>query len=199
MPNRSGQAYGLTVLSPIIRDRSRIPSHEAEIREYLAQMDRQGGSPLARIPTIHMARWVVIDDVPFVGEPAEEEHLESKYLLLEANFDGERDATLNLMCALIPDTLNAIYSHCVGFPRVGVGDAAKLCRYIDRCQVDTTFYFADYPNARLPDVLRSLDLQRKFVPFITQMQGRSAADVQREFLRFIADRQNAPTPPAGTM
>ena len=29
MPNRSGQAYGLTALSPIIRDTGRTPAHVA--------------------------------------------------------------------------------------------------------------------------------------------------------------------------
>ena len=35
-----------------------------------------------------------MDDVVFVGTPAREEHLKSKYLVFETNFDGDLDAYL---------------------------------------------------------------------------------------------------------
>ncbi|MCA9221149.1 MAG: hypothetical protein KDA71_12535 [Planctomycetales bacterium] len=199
MPNRSGQAYGLTALSPIIRDTGRTPAHETEIREFLGSLDREENSPFSKIPTMHLCRWTVIDDVPYQAHPAHEEHLKSKYLMFTANFDGDRDTTLALMAEHIPDTLNAIYRHCVGFEPVGVGNSQAFCRYIARCQITTSLFFADYPDARLSDVLRALQLQREFVPTMARLQGQSPAQVQQQFLAFAERMQNAPIPRPGTM
>ena len=38
MPNKSGSVYGLTILSPIIEDAKATPSHDLQIRDYLAKL-----------------------------------------------------------------------------------------------------------------------------------------------------------------
>ena len=82
MPNKSGSVYGLTILSPIIDDEKATPSHDLQIRDYLAKLSTREDSPFAQAPGTHLARLVVMDDVIYVGMPACEEHLKSKYLSL---------------------------------------------------------------------------------------------------------------------
>ena len=106
MPNQSGNVYGLTILSPIINGADGDVSHDCAIRDYLANLPRDHRSPFAKISSTHLARLVVMDDVVFVGTPAREEHLKSKYLVFETNFDGDLDtyltpawrATLRMKC-----------------------------------------------------------------------------------------------------
>ena len=38
MPNENGTVYGLTILSPIIDDEKATPSHDLQIRKYLATL-----------------------------------------------------------------------------------------------------------------------------------------------------------------
>ncbi len=80
MPNQNGNMYGLTILSPIIDDPKIKISHDTALRMYLENMPRHEHSPFARISATHICRLVVMDDVVFVGSPAREEHLNSKYL-----------------------------------------------------------------------------------------------------------------------
>src|SRR5437868_13776254 len=94
MPNRNGSVYGLTILSPIIDDEKTTPSHDLQIRKYLAALPTGPESPFAQAPGTHLARLVVMDDVVFVGYPAVEEHLHSKYLVFESNCDGDLEPYL---------------------------------------------------------------------------------------------------------
>ena len=103
MPNQNGNVYGLTILSPIINTPDGDVSHDCAIRDYLALLPRDHRSPFAKISSTHLARLVVMDDVVFVGTPAREEHLKSKYLVFETNFDGDLDAYLAVWRATPPD------------------------------------------------------------------------------------------------
>ncbi len=50
------------------------------------------------------------------ASPACEEHLKSKYLVFETNCDGDPDTYLTGLATTIPQHLDAIWSHCVGYP-----------------------------------------------------------------------------------
>ncbi len=144
MSNRNGEMFGLTALSPIIDDPTLRVSHDAALRIYLQRMRRDEHSPFARISQTHLCRLVVMDDVVFVGHPAREEHLKSKYLIFNSNLHGDPDAYLQTMAREIPDVVDAVWSHCVGFP--GAQSPAAFASYIKKCQIETTFYFADVNN-----------------------------------------------------
>ena len=47
MPNQNGSVYGLTILAPIIDDEKTTPSHDLQIRSYLAKLSTREGSPFA--------------------------------------------------------------------------------------------------------------------------------------------------------
>src|SRR5579872_4589992 len=122
MANQSGSVYGLTILAPIIDDPNADISHDSAIRNFLATLPRDERSPFATLSSTHMSRLVVMDDVIFVGTPAREEHLQSKYLVFESNFDGDLDTYLTRMAKEIPTLVESVWSHCVGYP--GVRDPA---------------------------------------------------------------------------
>src|SRR5580704_4109196 len=118
MANQSGQIYGLTILSPILESVSIDICHATALRWYLASLPRDHTSPFARVSSTHFARLVVMDDVVFVGAPAREEHLKSKYLVFESNFDGDLDTYLRRMAQDIPTEVDAVWRHCIGYPGI---------------------------------------------------------------------------------
>lgn len=199
MPNRRDKAYALTVLSPIIGDQTRGVAHAAAIREVLRQLQLRKGvqSPLVQVPALHMARWVVIDDVRSQGWPAREDHLQSKYLLFTADFDGELNSfLLSLLQAIaIRELVGSLWEHCVGFP--GVQNPDEFCRYIKACQIETGLPVAAYGKHTLPEVLRALDVQRRMLGFIRSNQGKPAADLRRAFDAFLLELAAAPQPTPG--
>ncbi len=197
MPNESGKLYGLTVLSPIIDDDRATPSHDLQIRRYLAGLKTDERSPFAAAPGTHLTRLAVMDDVIYVGAPSCEEHLKSKYLVWECNCDGGLEEYLTNLARAVPGELDAIWSHCVGYP--GAGNVTNLIAYMKRCQLDTTFFFAAVNDRSLPQSLRALLTQHAVTNFIAEHQGMAPAPLQAEFLAFKAALDATPTPRAGSM
>jgi hypothetical protein len=195
MPNQSGSLYGLTILSPIIDDESATPSHDLQIREYLANLPTDCKGPFAIAPYTHLTRLVVMDDVIYVGMPSCEEHLKFKYLVWEANFDGDLDRYLVALAQTVPDQINAIWSHCVGYP--GTANLDKFLTYMKSCQLETTFYFAAVNDKSLTQTLTALQTQRAVADFIARHRGIPAPELQREFLKFSATLKAMPTQPPG--
>jgi len=199
MPDQNGSLYGLTILSPIMDDESATPSHDLQIREYLASLPTDARSPFAIAPYTHLARLAVMDDVIYVGMPSCEEHLNFKYLVWETNFDGgQRDSLdryLKALAGTVPNQIDAIWSHCVGYP--GTGDVGRFIDYMKSCQLETTFYFAAVNDRSLVQTLQALQTQRAVADFVARHRGLPAAQLQQEFLHLAARLKRTPTPPPG--
>jgi hypothetical protein len=195
MANRNGNVYGLTILSPIINDPAADVSHAVAIRMYLAGLARNESSPFAKVSSTHMARLTVMDDVVFVGHPAHEEHLKSRYLVFESNFDGELDAYLTRMAREISEAVEAVWAHCIGYP--GLADVEKFVAYMKKCQLTTTFYFADVNDKTVQETLRALHIQNGLATFIERNQGKPPAQLQAAFAEFWSSVQNSPPPAPG--
>jgi hypothetical protein len=196
MPNENGRVYGLTTLSPILNDEKATPSHDLQIREYLAKLPTDRDSPFAIAEFTHLARLVVMDDVIYVGRPACEEHLKFKYLIFESNLDGELEPYLRQLAETVPTVLDAIWKHCVGYP--GASDPEAFVRYMKACQIETTFFFAAVNDKSVKETLRALQTQGAVAEFIATHQGESPGLLQKEFLAFVARLKAAPAPQPGS-
>jgi len=196
MANKSGNAYGLTVLCPILPG---LPKQAPDgmndqtladlLRLQLQRLGVNELSPMARVPNTYLSRLWVLDDVPFQGRPAVLEHLKSNYLVFSSNFHGELDDYLRGMWRTVEPETRAILKHCVGFDRVT--DVATFIDYIKRCQVETTFYFNGSSDEPLAVQLKSLYLKQELAKFAAANQGKSAADLQAAFKAFVARVQPA--------
>jgi hypothetical protein len=138
-----------------------------------------------------------MDDVIYVGMPACEEHLKSKYLVFESNLDGDLDGYLAGLAESIPDHLDAIWQHCVGYP--GAANRRAFVDYMKACQLDTTFFFAAVNDKSVSETLRALQTQAAVADFIATHQGEDAATLQSEFMLFVANLRAQPLPRPGSM
>ena len=197
MPNRFGQAYALTVLSPILGGHTHGFVHASAIRTILARLEQGTASPFARIDTLHVARLVVLDDVRIQGIPAQEDHLQSKYLVFLADFDGDLPALLTALADRAGEFVTSIWQHCVGFP--GTADPVAFQRYFSRCQLTSTFPFGAYTKTPLRSVLRALDTQRRLIRFLETAQRTPAAELQQAFGTFVNELQQASLPAPGSI
>jgi hypothetical protein len=195
MANQSGQIYGLTILSPIVEGDRIDVCHATALRRYLASLPRDHTSPFARVSSTHFARLVVMDDVVFVGAPAREEHLKSRYLVFETNFDGDLDSYLIRMAREIPEFVDSVWKHCVGYP--GVADPAAFAAYMKKCQIETTFFFADVNDETVQQTLKALQVQAALAHFVERNQGKPAAEIQQLFGRWLELITKTPAPLPG--
>ena len=196
MSNQNGSVYGLTFLCPILNDAAASPSHDLQIRNYLSKLDTGAGSPFAIAPGTHLARLAVMDDVIYVGFPAIEEHLQSKYLVFETNCDSDLEPYLRGLGGAVTSHIDAIWQHCTGYP--GTADFSKLLAYMKACQIENTFFFAAVNNKSVPETLRALQTQRAVADFIASHQGMEPARLQAEFMHFATKLNSAQLPKPGS-
>lgn len=197
MPNQSGSIYGLTILSPIKDEPHLEISHSLAIRTCLQRLPVDGKGPFGKVSSTHMARLVVLDDVVFFGMPSCEEHLQSKYLVFESNFDGDLETYLKRLATEAREEVHGIWQHCIGYP--GLENVAAFSAYMKRCQVETTFYFADVNDKTVQQTLRALQTQSAVASFIEKNQGKSPADLQKAFVNFSNRLRNTPPPEPGSI
>jgi len=199
MGNTSGRAYGLTVLCPLRDDRRGEISLVAAVRERLAGLRLDERSPMARVPNTYLCRFFVLDDLPYQGNPATSEHLQSKYLVFVCELHGDLDRYLEGMWQNAEAMIERVFEFCIGFEDVKSAD--EFTNYIKRCQVKTTFYFNGSNDEPLQDQLKALYLKQEFAKFVRQHQGLAAIELQQAFAAFVARTQPsnlaAPTWKAG--
>lgn len=102
---------------------------------------------LARVQTIHFARWVVLDD--------------SSRVLFVSNYDGSHEAYMDDFINKVAWGLNLIFSNGVGWPRtdwlVKRGARREPCfkKYQRGHQVPTQVWYKAYPGLTLADLARN--------------------------------------------
>jgi len=187
MPNSSGNAYGLSTFCPIINGNEQNQSFASKTREYLQKIEPHLDSPMAQVPNTYLARFFILNDTNYESYPHHLDHLKSKYLVFTSNFYGDRDAYLKGMWEAISHDIKKIWKYCVGFNKVH--DAQAFVKYIQECQVETTFYFNGSTDDPLEEQLKALYLKQKFSDFVFSHQGVEPATLLKDFKEFIQRTQ----------
>jgi hypothetical protein len=196
MASVNRKKFGLTCLFPIIREDR---THSLQLRAHLRRMDGDlYGSPLSEVPLIHMARFAIIDDLPYQGLPHNRDDLLSDYMLFVCDFDGTNvDTLVAAMRANIAEEVEEIWEHCVAYPGLGSQDA--LTAYFERCQVRTNLFLADRPDDEVGHILRALVCKREFTTFVKECQGRSVDEQRARFESMWERLEREPTPHPGSL
>ena len=224
MANVSGNAYGLTVMSPIRNglDEGMQISHACAVRDLLQGWNQEFNSPMTAVPNTYLCRFYVLDDViteslpggsfpdtlndllPVVPDRARrrampaEDHLQSAYLVFTSNFycgpTGAPDAYLRGMWQAIEAKLRNVWRHCYGFEQVR--DADSFVSYIKRCQLETSLFFVGSNDKPLKEQLKALYLKQEFARFAAETQGLPAAELRTRYRAFMQQVQagNLDTP-----
>jgi hypothetical protein len=171
--NVSGQAYALTVLTPI------VDGHAAELTAHLEALPEGEESPLARVPGTHLGRWVVIDDVKYQGKgQRRRDRLQASRLLFTSNFDGDLDAYLEKLQTGLGEDADAVWGHCRGYPGRGAGFAPWLKGH----QIEAALFFAAYGGHTLEQVRANLDRRARLIEFALEAQGLEPEQLKSRFL-----------------
>ncbi|MCA6113013.1 hypothetical protein [Bradyrhizobium cenepequi] len=149
------------------------------------------GSPFSHVPIVHMARLFVVDRLAYQGTPAKFDKLKSDYLAFMCEFDGESvDPLVQAMVSNIPDEVGTIWGHCLSFP--GTRRRDQLSAYFERCQLKTTLFLADQPEASVNEILTALLCRRRLGDFIKQIQANPPSPdvLRRDFREMWQSLQN---------
>ena len=178
--NVSGQAYALTVLTPI------LDGHVGQLTEHLDALPEGADSPLARVPGTHLGRWVVIDQVKHQGHgQRHRDALSASRLLFTSNFDGALEPYLERLRTGLGEDADAIWGHCRGYP--GHEDRAGFAGWLRAHELEAALFFAAYGSLTVEQVHADLDKRTRLIEFALEAQGLEPADLKQRFLeRFPA-------------
>jgi hypothetical protein len=172
--NVSGQSYALTVLAPV------LPGREGELKAHLDSLGNGAGSPLARVPRTHIARWVVMDDVIFQGAGQRKRDRMGPRLLFSSNFDGGLDAYLEGLRTGMAEDADAIWGHCQGYP--GHGDGPAFAAWMRAHQLEAALFFAAYGGLTVDEVHANVERRRRLLELVIEGQSLSAAELKTRFM-----------------
>ena len=107
---------------------------------------------LARVRTIHFARWVWIDP--------------NKRILFLSNYDGSLESYMDDFINKVGFGLNVVFSNGIGYPRAnwlvfdGCKDERKFKEYLRRHQLPTQVWYAAYRDLTAVDLERNGRIRR---------------------------------------
>jgi hypothetical protein len=126
-----GRVTALTVITPI------VPEQLPRLKAVLENVQQNPSESIARISTIHFARWVIIDN--------------DTRLLFTSNFDGPFEDYIRDFVRVTPDGLDNIWGNCIGYP--GSIPIEPFFDYINQHSFANNTFYAAYPHLTVPDVL----------------------------------------------
>ena len=176
--DRSGQALALTVLTPI------QAGHESALAETLDDLPPRDGSPLARVPGTHFARFVVIDAPVFEGAPQKRDSWKASRLLFTSNFDGPLERYLEGLRTGLAADGDAIFGHCVGYP--GHADGQAWTAWLLAHRVKSSLFFGAYGDQSVQTVQDNIATRARLIAFALQAQGLAPAELQARFNEVFA-------------
>jgi hypothetical protein len=171
--DRSGQALALTVLVPI------QAGHEGALADTLNDLPPRDGSPLARVPGTHFARFVVIDAPVYEGAPQKRDSWKASRLLFTSNFDAPRDRYLDVLRTGLDTDGDAIFGHCVGYP--GHADAQAWAAWLIAHRVKSSLFFGAYGDQSVQTVRDNIAMRARLIAFALEAQGLAPAELQARF------------------
>ena len=197
MSNKFGQAYGLTTISPIIKGRTDGVHHAQELRATSRRSRSDSGVRSRASPgRIQPAGLSSTTSSPRPIPAAR--IISSRSTWCSSPISTDRSSSIvSSLVAAIPDVIDSVWSHCVGYP--GSSKPLAVLDYIRDCQVDTTLYFGGYPGATVEAALRALLVQRSMIEFIEESRHLPSGELQAAFRSFRARMEKAPTPAPASM
>ncbi len=172
--NVAGKTYALMVLTPI------KPGMDAELRAYLEGIAAAGESPLARLPRTHLARLMIVPDMPVAPGSGVQDPLDGPYLMFTANFDGDVDSYLDELAQQLVPEAQEIWGRCIACPQPAEGAALKA--YLWRNQLNSGVVFAAYGQASVAQIRGALDKRARLADFVVKAQDMAPEQRRKAFL-----------------
>ncbi|RJG01747.1 hypothetical protein [Noviherbaspirillum sedimenti] len=213
MPDKSGNVYALTILSPIRPGRLDEVAYADVVRSRLDAWNFLENSPMAKVPQTYLCRYFVLDDV-FTQSLAggdvfgplfdflsifsdrarrralpREDHLKSKYLVFSCNFHGDLDNYLRSMWLAAGNEIRHAWEFCYAFDQVRNAD--DFVAYMKKCRLKASLFFDGSNDDPLEEQLKALYLKQEFGKFVVEHQGLPAEQLQQAYREFIARAEPA--------
>lgn len=183
--------YYLTVMCPVDYVRGGSQDKLVALQERLATLrsrdpfvtvDDNDEILFSDTPAVHMARFLVIDEMPVQMGNERSGRLAYKYLLFIAELDGDRDSFLDQLFETRETLVKEIWGNCIAFPEDC--DKKQFRQFMIRYEIKTTLPFGAYAGTGQPEVTRMLKNRRNLTDFVVDNQAKSPEDLHKAWEDF---------------
>jgi hypothetical protein len=182
--NVAGDAVALTVVSTVKRwGLLELPLFFLALRK-----GRRSLGTLKRLSFIHSARWSLLREIPYNGEPQPRVTLRHPHLFFESNFNGGWEEYIDAFSYVLTTGMFGFWGSSYGF-RWAL-PAGPFKDYIRHNQYVADHYFSAYPEATTTMVLQALELEPRLVALRDRAAGLSPAEFADEWRRLLTEVQH---------
>jgi hypothetical protein len=119
---------------------------------------------LSGIPTVHFARWLIIN--------------EGRQMLFLSNYDGNSESYLRDFIHIAAKQLTLLFSHTIGYPKTrlmvfgGAKDAKNFMLWARQNQLITNVWYSANPNVSLKNIIHNSKIRDGLYGEMTETQAR---------------------------
>jgi hypothetical protein len=119
---------------------------------------------LSGIPTVHFARWLIIN--------------EGRQMLFLSNYDGNSEGYLRDFIDIAAKQLTLLFSHTVGYPRTilmvfgGAKDANGFMAWARQNQLITNVWYSANPSVTVKNIFQNARIRKGLYGSMTERQAR---------------------------
>lgn len=140
--------------------------------------------PFSKLPEVHFARWIIAPAATLTtGRKV------GASLVYAGNVDGSADQHVQRIVDTIPEGLDAILCHCVGYPEEGNRNAASRIAYIRKHTIKTPGFYVGAPERSVQQIYHEAELQVELRKFIESKKGqwKTHKEAYRAIKDFVKD------------
>jgi hypothetical protein len=144
---------------------------------------------LVQLSFIHFARWSLLKEVPFNGDPQPEQKLRYTHMYFESNFNGGWEEYIDAFSHILTSGMAAFWGSSFGFPKaLPVGPFKE---YIQENETEASHYYSAYPEATITMIKAGLDLDDKLAPLKRGAKRMSPETFEAAYTKMLTDAQRS--------
>ena len=181
--NIDGQAISITVFSTVKWwGRLFLP-----ILFFVTKRAPKLTKTLVQLSFIHFARWSLVKQIPYNGEPQPKQKLVYTHMYFESNFNGGWEEYIDAFSHILTSGMAAFWGSSFGFPKaLPVGPFKE---YITENETEASHYHSAYPEATITMIKAALELDEHLAPLKRGAKRMDPDAFKATYAKMLTDAQ----------
>jgi hypothetical protein len=142
-----------------------------------------------KLSFIHFARWSLVREIPFNGDPQPEQKLRYTHMYFESNFNGGWEEYIDAFSHILTSGMAAFWGSSFGFPKALPVGPFKT--YIQENEVEASHYYSAYPQATSTMVKSALALDDMLAPLKRNAKRMDPDAFAAAYAKMLTDVQRS--------
>jgi len=142
---------------------------------------------LVQLSFIHFARWSLVKQIPYNGQPQPEQKLRYTHMYFESNFNGGWEEYIDAFSHILTSGMAAFWGSSFGFPKaLPVGPFKE---YITENETAASHYHSAYPEATITMCKAALELDEHLAPLKRGAKRMSPEAFEAAYTKMLTEAQ----------